>query len=424
MTNELVDPFGEAFVFAQENLFDNTKVSTKISEQNPGIKSKKVSRIKIQMGLSCNYSCEYCSQRFVPNAPETNPQYVDKFVAAMKTHIEGEPKRIEFWGGEPFVYWKTMKPLAYALREAYPNTMFSTITNGSLITDEIIDFLVELNFSIGLSHDGPGQHIRGPDPFDDPEKARMILKLWNTLGYDRMSFNPMLHKESMDRVAVIEWFKAKLGTDHFRLGEGEIIDTYDEGGVASSFPTIADHYAFRERTMHQIRNNELTHFVTLNDRMDDFMRGIWRGRNADTLYQKCSMDREDQLAVDLRGNVLTCQNVSAVSTAGNGRPHLMGHLSRIEDVKVRTATHWKFRDKCTNCPVLQSCRGSCMFLQKELFEASCNNAYTDHIPFFAASIEALTGWLPYKIEAQGYELPEERKWLWGLPPPSPVQEEK
>ena len=55
-----------------------------------------------------------------------------------------------------------------------------------------------------------------------------------------------------------------------------------------------------------------------------------------------------------------------------------------------------------------------MFLQKDLFKKSCDNAYSDHISFFAVAIEMLTGWLPYRIEAQDYNLPEERMNLWGI----------
>ena len=54
-----------------------------------------------------------------------------------------------------------------------------------------------------------------------------------------------------------------------------------------------------------------------------------------------------------------------------------------------------------------------MFLQGEKFKRSCDNAYSDHIPFMATAIEWMTGWLPFRIEAIDYELPEERKNLWG-----------
>ena len=47
---------------------------------NPLKKSKDISTLKIQLGLSCNYSCEYCSQRFVERPPETNRKDIDAFM--------------------------------------------------------------------------------------------------------------------------------------------------------------------------------------------------------------------------------------------------------------------------------------------------------------------------------------------------------
>ena len=95
-----------------------------ISQTMPGRKeSPKV--LKIQLGLSCNYSCEYCSQRFVPHAEETTQADVPQFLHLLESSLERAPERIEFWGGEPLVYIKTLRPLAEALRQRYPAASIS-----------------------------------------------------------------------------------------------------------------------------------------------------------------------------------------------------------------------------------------------------------------------------------------------------------
>jgi hypothetical protein len=43
--------------------------------------------------------------------------------------------------------------------------------------DEIIEFIEKYKFSVAISHDGPNQKIRGPDPFDDPIKKELILTI-------------------------------------------------------------------------------------------------------------------------------------------------------------------------------------------------------------------------------------------------------
>jgi len=50
---------------------------------------KDLTTVKIQLGLSCNFECDYCNQRFVPHADQTNPDDVDPFVANMDSWYEG-----------------------------------------------------------------------------------------------------------------------------------------------------------------------------------------------------------------------------------------------------------------------------------------------------------------------------------------------
>ena len=52
-----------------------------------------------------------------------------------------------------------------------------------------------------------------------------------------------------------------------------------------------------------------------------------------------------------------------------------------------------------------------MFLQGPLWESSCDNAYSDALPIFAAGVEFLTGLVPVHIEG---DLPEDRKDIFGF----------
>jgi uncharacterized protein len=61
--------------------------------------------------------------------------------------------------------------------------------------------------------------------------------------------------------------------------------------------------------------------------------------------------------------------------------------------------------------MLQICKGACMFLHGPLWDASCDNAYSDALPIFAAGIEFMTGLVPVHIEG---ELREDRKDIFGF----------
>ncbi|MFZ2738448.1 MAG: SPASM domain-containing protein [Burkholderiaceae bacterium] len=321
------------------------------------------------------------------------------------------PERIEFWGGEPLVYWKTLKPLAERLRVLYPQAQFSIITNGSLLNTEINDWLDSLGFSVGISHDGPGQSVRGPDPLGDVEQRAGIMDLYGRLKpQGRISINTMMHKGNKSRAAVQTWMRERFGDDVV-IGEGAFIDPYDEGGMAATLGSTAEQMDYRETAFHEIRTAQVTSFDIVHTKLKAFVSSVRFARPATSIGQKCSMDRSDNLAVDLHGNVLTCQNVSAASIGPNGQSHLIGKLDDLPHVLMKTATHWSQRNECNNCPVLQICQGSCMFLHGPLWDAGCDASYSDNIPFFVAGLEYMTGCKPYYIEG---DLRESRKDIFGL----------
>jgi uncharacterized protein len=392
-----------------------------VSPTHPGQK-RAPAVLKIQMGLSCNYECEYCSQRFVPRAAEGNPGKVDAFIAMLGLLDTAALERIEFWGGEPFVYWKTLKPLAERLRALYPKVAFLVITNGSLLDTDKNEWLDRMGFAVSISHDGPGQCARGPDPLDDEKSRAGIMDLYARLRpQNRISINAMIHAKNPSRAALIDWMRERFGNE-VPIGEGSFIDPYDEGGVSLSFDDEHDHVTFRRAALTELLNNQNMGQMLLNQqRIVEMIDSIGNGRPARVLGQKCSMDRADHLAVDMDGAMLTCQNVSRVATAPNGESHHFGHMALMGDARMRTSTHWSQRGECVKCPVLQLCKGSCMFLDGPLFETGCNSAFSDHMPYFIAAIQYLTGCAVRYIE--GPQRPDRKDVLglvMGVPPKKKV----
>lgn len=414
MTSSLIDAAtGKSAVPVVEPIADRPPIEA-ISPERPGRKTTPRT-LKISLGLSCNYECEYCSQRFVPRNVETNPDDIAAFVAGLDEWVTTPPERIEFWGGEPLVYIKTLRPLAERLRSKYPEARLSIITNGSLLNAEINEWLDALGFSVGISHDGPGQHVRGPDPLATPESREAILDLYRRLApKGRVSFNAMLNRANTSRAAIARFFVDLTGDERVSIGEGGIVDAYDEGGLALSLEP-GDFAAFRNRAFGELRSGQAANFSVAREKVASFVNSIRTARPASAVGQKCSMDRPDNIAVDLRGNVLTCQNVSAVSVAPNGESHKIGHVTDLDSVRLATARHWSTRDDCPSCPVLHICAGSCMFLEGPLWERTCDNAYSDALAYFAAGIEFLTGYVPIRIEGPHRA---DRHDLWSTPAPS------
>lgn len=389
----------------------SAEIAPVTSKETPvGKKSPRV--LKVSLGLSCNYACEYCSQRFVARQVETNPEDVAGFLSSLDSWVLTPPEAIEFWGGEPLVYIKTLRPLVEALRIKYPLTRFSVITNGSLLNAELNQWLDDLGFTVSVSHDGPGQHVRGPDPLQDPSVKEAILDLYQRLApQGRFSFNAMINRSNQSRAAIQAFFTELTGDPKVMIGEGGFVDAYDAGGLSLSLRPEEFH-GYRQQAYRDIREGRADRISNVRDRMMSFVNSLRTKRPATSLAQKCGMDKPDSIAVDLKGNVLTCQNVSSAATAPNGEAHRIGHTSQLDQVALTTSTHWSKRSECPQCPVLQICKGACMFLEGPLWDASCENAYSDALPIFVAGIEFLTGLIPVHIDG---ELHPDRKDVFGFP---------
>jgi len=418
-TNTLKDETGIVYESQQQANSKNQSPVVPFSKDVPLKKSRAVKLVKIQMGLSCNYACDYCSQKFVERPKETNPKDIENFMELFN-ELEFDEQRglkVEFWGGEPFVYWKTFKPLAEAIAKKFSDwkqpPKFSVITNGSLLTEDICAWLYAMGFSVAISHDGPGQHVRGPDPFDDPEVKKTVLEFYEVMSKEgRMSFNSMLNAKNTSRKLIHDWFVNFTQDPMVPLGEGGFVDAYDDDGLASSLQTKRDMFEFRRKAFADIfANDGYIGFGGIIQKIDGFTNAVLTHKHADYLGQKCGMDEEDTISFDLRGNVITCQNVSATEISKNGESHLGGNLSDFDNISINTATHWRNRQECSKCPVLHICQGACMFLEGDYWKASCNNAYSDAVPLFALSLEKITGYIPYLIK--NTELPLERQDIWG-----------
>lgn len=421
MTNTLSASDGFVFEYGDISAKVETRTEfTPFSPSNPLKKSRDIRTLKIQLGLSCNYSCDYCSQRFVERPKETTQKDISDFIQKVRDLNFSEERglKIEMWGGEPFVYWKTMRPLVAALQDEFKEWShkphFSVITNGSILTEEICEWLIQNEFSIAVSHDGPGQSIRGPDPFEDPKTKGLVLDLYKKLKpLGRFSFNSMMTSTNSSRKEVFEWFVNFTGDPFVVLGEGALVDAYDEGGLANSLQTKQDHFNYRRKAFTDILHSQGDiGFLGILQKIDECTRSILSHSESKYLGQKCGMDDEHVIAIDLRGDVITCQNVSGVGINSNGESHLGGNITDVESVRLTAPTHWSNRVECPKCPVLSVCKGSCMYVTGKFWEQSCANAYSDSIALFALSFEQITGgYIPVFID--GESLPDVRKDIWG-----------
>ncbi len=107
---------------------------------------------------NCNLRCTYCYDNNYSDRCSniSHPMSIDmipdliKFIN--KTH--GEDARIVFFGGEPLLNFDFIKEFIKHIDELNFEPDLSIVTNGTLLTSEIIDFLIQSKIHIAISIDG------------------------------------------------------------------------------------------------------------------------------------------------------------------------------------------------------------------------------------------------------------------------------
>lgn len=401
----------------QKKIFSSWTPAAAVSPASPGRKTRAIRTLKIQLGLKCNYSCSYCNQGGENNIKQGRIDDVEKFLAGLSQWFDGgEDGRgrgvtVEFWGGEPLVYWKILEPLARRLREVYPNAKFQMISNLTLLNDQIIDALDELGVSVGMSHDGPAYKlVRGKDPLENDAVRPLIRKLFDRLNpQGRMGFNCVLTKYNHSLTTIRSYIAERLGVPagQVTLTTEEIYLPYSEDTTYLSPKTDDEHREIVRNTFLEGLRGESFRVSMLKSKIESFYQSVAQGRPATTLGQKCGMDASDQIAVNLSGNVMTCQNT------GDSGKHLLGNVREYEKVRLTTSTHWSHREECAKCPVLQMCQGACMYLHDGLWTQACDNSYTWNSAVLSLAMFYLTGRVLTHIEGETVRRPS-------LPSKAPV----
>jgi uncharacterized protein len=125
-----------------------------------------VTTIVLNVTNSCNLSCRYCYEYGEDRlAPRETPAIMTEETARQAVDLlmsQSPPKarlQVTFFGGETLINWKVVRPtVEHARRVAQAQGKFvdfSLTTNGTLLTDEICDWLARNHIGVTVSIDGP-----------------------------------------------------------------------------------------------------------------------------------------------------------------------------------------------------------------------------------------------------------------------------
>jgi uncharacterized protein len=129
------------------------------------IESPVIGQIVLATVQDCNLACKYCLANhgiFFDQPARMSFDVAKASVEFLIRESKGKDSiRIIFLGGEPFLNFPLIeKTVIYAKEQANKfgkHVKFVTSTNGTVLNDNIIDFLINHDFTVSISIDGPPQ---------------------------------------------------------------------------------------------------------------------------------------------------------------------------------------------------------------------------------------------------------------------------
>lgn len=141
------------------SLLESLLEALAIDEQRSGKDNRSFEYLLLKCTSACNYSCTYCYDHDEIHKSknldfENTCDRVKEAIDLSRQHLT-----LLFHGGEPLIRKRFVQDVSAFARE-YARSVgkeifFKMQTHGGMFTDDVIDFLTEYDFFVGISLDGP-----------------------------------------------------------------------------------------------------------------------------------------------------------------------------------------------------------------------------------------------------------------------------
>lgn len=335
----------------------------------------------MMLGSGCNFNCEYCLQKPLLREPrkKINPDIYD----FIKNTAENQknPLTLQFYGGEPFLYFDEIQEIVENLRNA-PNLILSAISNGSLITENIVKYCNENKIRVTVSWDGPNTvKTRHKDVLADE-----ILRN-NFFNFDQLAFS-----------SIITGFTYPIETINALIPFMEKYKKIHNYDCPVNFDIIFD-TGIRNRDILKIDNERLYHEEKImceelrkrtlgieNNTYYSYSAGIIFANLVRLVKQKTTLDMSlphcgngtDVYNLDLMGNLYKCHNTS--EKVGTIYDNYRSYIYSV-------VNHCPTRDlmklcNCCECPVQVICQTGCPLVSLEARKESfCDTRRAFYLPY-------------------------------------------
>ncbi|WP_432664978.1 Cys-rich peptide radical SAM maturase CcpM [Wukongibacter baidiensis] len=332
--------------------------------------------ITLQVTQQCNLRCSYCSFSGIYNDRVHSDKQMSLEVAKkgidfmISNSLESPRLDVGFYGGEPLLRFDLIKEcVSYAKQQGQGKEVtFHMTTNGTLLRDEVVDFLVENNFKLLISIDGPEEIHDKNRRFASNNKGtfriimnnvKNIKSKYPSYAEKNISFSAVLDGTT-DFKCTKDFFANYEEIKDFRVNASMISNSYSNANIE-----IDENYLIQQRYerfkifLNRIGRLEEKDISSLFEKeFDNLKIHIHERKLQKELNQKehpggpC-LPGVRKLFMDINGVFYPCERVSELS-----EPMKIGNISDGLDVnKIRNILNigQLSEDQCKNCWAYRFC---------------------------------------------------------------------
>jgi uncharacterized protein len=206
---------------------------------------------QIQVTRNCNLACRYCFQEHSGGIIGLSTvETILRRVIAHNLSVDPLSKVIQiYWhGGEPLLAGLDFFRAIIRLEAEYPELSFVNRiqSNGTLMTDEMAQFLAEYQFQVGFSLDGPQEiHDRyrrlrgsGAGTYEAARRGMECYRKWARV--DRVAVIAVVTRASIDRAFdLFQFFKELRAEVQLDIYDVRWLDLIPEAGGVSGLSDLA-----------------------------------------------------------------------------------------------------------------------------------------------------------------------------------------
>lgn len=319
---------------------------------------------------NCNFRCKYCIYSGDYEMVRTHNQnkmsfetvrkmieHIAKWVCSEKRKIKTNTINIGFYGGEALLEQPLIKKILNYIKKRFRkkkvldkfNFRFHLNTNGYLLNDTTVDFLVENNIFIDVSLDGPRE---------EHDKFRVTKngdETWETIwsNLNRLKERYPKYWNKVRFLITLHPGHCFEKIDSFVFDNPDFFNTNQVSAYTVNKRQLKE-YAKKKFEKNQDQQRSLINLKKMGERLDNKLR--MRSLNEETKFTAMCYPGEAKIFVDTDGSLHICERVKAnlpIGDVNNGIDY-----KAVREI-YRQWNEEIIRNRCWECDAWSFC-GVCL----------------------------------------------------------------